>query len=490
MAAAPCDTRLGPLKDPRSLDRGPALRGHGWGRVRQEGGASNTATCAAATSSSTSSNSSSSLNWKTGFLTDTTASSGGAGWGRPSTEVDSGGGGWGTKSVGGWPTVVKSENKGTGWTTPGDRDRDTDDDDDDDVTMDERSPSPRPGYRRLFAFNAKISQQPCSCLIKLFGSNEDTKSIQISKDENYTVWEVEEAVSRSKNARFKFAGMFNNPVDGETFVGGRSGGAWKGAEHELVEVLSRNGKTVMLPCYSTKANARHAAAARAIDCLSFRSTDGEETYGMCIDQPYMDPAEAPSMPVAATAGTTGRNISPEPPKAQLQQYFQDRFLDFESIGKYFYSDFYHCDDRHRLHTSVFINPMNGTERFGCGRYVGNGKSPSYETTEEDVDGSGALVEVVWYKRKKDAEHAAAARALDCLRLRESDPSLHPQLCSETPYLNPDEAPLLPLRFQPELEAWLSEEPVPVVSHRRVRPLPMETEAEVAHRQEYRMSRMS
>ena len=196
------------------------------------------------------------------------------------------------------------------------------------------------------------------------------------------------------------------------------------------------------------------------------------------------------MPVAATAGTAGRNMPPEPPKAQLQQYFQDRFLDFESIGKYFYSDFYHCDDQRQLYTSVFINPTNGTERFGCGRYVGNGKSPSYETTEEDVDGSGALVEVVWYKRKKDAEHAAAARALDCLRLRESDPSLHPQLCSETPYLNPDEAPLLPLRFQPELEAWLSEEPVPVVSHRRVRPLPMETEAEVAHRQEYRMSRMS
>jgi len=303
------------------------------------------------------------------------------------------------------------------------------------------------------------------------------------------VWEVEEAVSRSKNARFKFAGVFTNPVDGEAFIGGRSGGEWKGAEYEyeLIEVPSIDGKTVMLPCYSSKANARHAAAARAIDCISFRTTDGEETYGMCIDQPYMDPAEAPSMPVAATAGTTGRNMPPSP-KAQLQQYYQDRFLVFESIGKYFYS-FDNGDDQHQLHTSVFINPTNGTERFGCGRYGGNGQSPSYETTLEDADGRGTSVEVVWYKRKKDAEHAAAARALDCIRLRDSDPSLYPKLCSETPYLDMDEAPLLPLRFQPELETLLSEKPIHVVLNRRVMPLPMETEAEVVHRQEYRMSRM-
>ena len=483
------DTRLGPLKDPRSLDRCPALRGHGgWGRGRQEGDASNTATCASDTSSGTCS--SSSWKWNPGFLADTTASSGGAGWGRPSAEVDSGHGGWVTTSVGGWPTL-KSKNNGTGWTTPRDRDTDNDDDDDDDddVIMDERSPSTRPGYRRLFAFNAMISQQPCSCLIKLFSRNEDTKSIQISRDGDYTVWEVEEAVSRSKNARFKFAGVFTNPVDGEAFIGGRSGGEWKwkGAEHELIEVPSIDGKTVMLPCYSSKANARHAAAARAVDCISFRTTDSEETYGMCVDQPYMNPAEAPLMPVAATAGTAGRNMSPLP-KAQLQQYYQDRFLDFESIGKYFYS-FPNGDDQHQLHTSVFINPTNGTERFGCGRYGGNGQSPSYNTTLEDADGRGTSVEVVWYKRKKDAEHAAAARALDYIRLRESDPSLHPKLCSETPYLDIDEAPLLPLRFQLELEALLSEEPIQDVSNRKVRSVPMETEAEVALRHEYRMSRM-
>ena len=483
------DTRLGPLKDPRSLDRGPALRGHGgWGRGRQEGDASNTATCASDTS--TRGSSSSSWKWNPGFLADTgtAASSGGAGWGRPSAEVDAGHGGWVTTSVGGWPTL-KSKTKGTGWTTPRDRDTDGDDDDGDDVTMDERSPSTRPGYRRLFAFNAKISQQPCTCLIKLFSRNEDTKSIQISRDGDYTVWEVEEAVSRSKNARFKFAGVFTNPVDGEAFIGGRSGGEWKwkGAEHALIEVPSIDGKTAMLPCYSSKANARHAAAARAVDCISFRTTDGEETYGMCVDQPYMDPAEAPSMPVAATAGTAGRNMSP-PPKAQLQQYYQDRFLDFESIGKYFYS-FDNGDDQHQLHTSVFINPTNGTERFGCGHYGGNGQSPSYKTTLEDADGSGASVEVVWYKRKKDAEHAAAARALDYIRLRESDPSIHPKLCSETPYLDIDEAPLLPLRFQLELETKLLEEPIQDVLNRRVMPLPMETEAEVALRHEYRMSRM-
>ena len=397
---------------------------------------------------------------------------------------------------------MKEESEGKEWTP---RDSTVDDAIMKEVPDDgeETGSTPRPNRSRLYAFNAKISGQPCSCLIKVFGSDEDTKLIPISKDSDYTVWECEDAMSKRKDMKYKFVGLFTNPVDGEHFLGGR----WKGAPYEMVEVPSIDGKTVLLPCYSSKANARHSAAARALECLSFRSTDGEETYGMCIDRPYLDPADAPSLPSSApvsshtsttsspmlTQNEIASNVAEDrhvpPPKAQLQQYYQERYLDFESIGHYFHS-FDNGDDHHMLHTSVFfLDPTNGEERFTCGRLVDNGKNPPCEISSEDVDGDGKVVDVVMYRKKKDAEHAAAARALDCIRFRESDSALLPRLCSDDPYSSAVDAPPLPLRFQLEIEALVSETPVPIISHRKVRPLPMETEEEVAHRQEYRSSRM-
>ena len=437
--------------------------------------------------------------WNTGHARGHDGASTGAAkpWGQRS-DIDCGV--WQTKSEedDGWATVTE-ETEGKEWTP---RDSSVDD-----ATMkevddgEETDSTRRPNRSRLYAFNAKISGQPCSCLIKVFGSNEDTKLIQISKDSDYPVWECEDAMSKRKDMKYKFVGLFTNPVDGEHFLGGR----WKGAPYEMVEVPSIDGKTVLLPCYSSKANARHSAAARALDCISFRSTDGEETYGMCIDQPYLNPADAPSLPRSAplsSRASTGpmltenedgaSNVAEDrhvlPPKAQLQQYFQERYLDFESIGAYFHS-FSNGDAHNMLHTSVFCDPRNGVERFTCGRLVDNGKNPPYEISSEDVDGDGGAVDVVWYRKKKDAEHAAAARALDCMRFRESDPASFTRLCSDNPYSNAGDAPPLPLRFQLEIETVASETPLPIISNRKVRPLPMETEEEVAHRQEYRISRM-
>ena len=510
MATEPHDreTCLGLLlKDPRSSHRTPSMpqssegqippsllrgdAGGGWGQRGQEKMPNRTPTSS----------------WNTDnarcHAVGSTSTGAAKPWGQRS-DVDCGV--WNTKSDDdGWPTTTKAEEseetEGKEWTP---RDSPTwvhdatmkgaDGDGEEAATKSQHKRS------RLYAFNAKISEQPCSCLIKVFGSNEDTKHIQISKDSDYTVWEVEGAVSKRKDIKYKFVGIFTNPVDFEHFVGGR----WKGAPYEMVEVPSIDGNTVLLPCYSSKANARHSAAARALDCLSLRSTDGEEAYSMCIDQPYLDPADAPSLPRSApvsngvsdsmlaeddnvASSDVAEDRNAKPPKAQLQQYYQERYLDFESIGHYFHS-FDNGDDHHMLHTSVFTDPTNGTERFTCGCLNGNGKTPLYEITSE-ADSNGELVDVVWYRKKKDAEHAAAARALDCIRLRESGSSLLPRLCSDDPYTSAIDAPSLPLRFQLDIETLTSESPVPIVSNRKLRPIPMETEDEVAHRQEYRLSRM-
>ena len=517
MAAKPRDhdNLLGLLDDPRSSHRvpsmpepasgeqvglPPALRGNGWGQQRRQVNAS-----------------ASGSSWNIGAARTNAAGSTetAKSWGRGDIDC----GVWNTTSSSddGWPTCTANaeEKQGEGWTS-----RNCTDDDatmkgseKGELTVSTSCPKHKhtSTCSRLYAFNAKISGQPCSCLITVFGSNEDTKLIQISKDSNYTVWEVDHAMSRRKNAKFKFAGIFTNPVDGEHFIGGRSGGKWKGAQYELVEVPSINEQTVLLPCYSSKANARHSAAARALDCISFRSTNGEETYGMCIDQPYLDPADAPSLPRSAPVSNSTSTCdsmmaedeapldvsaavigdqNASPPKALLQRYYQERYLDFVSINKYLFN-YDNGDAHHRLHTSVFVDPTNCTERFACGRLIGNGKSPSYEVSLEECH-SGESVEVVWYRRKKDAENAAAARALDCISLRrslENGSVPAPLLCSENPYSNAADAPPLSLRSQLEVETAPSEEHMPIISNRKVRPMPMETEAEVAHRQEYRMSRM-
>ena len=58
---------------------------------------------------------------------------------------------------------------------------------------------------------------------------------------------------------------------------------------------------------------------------------------------------------------------------------------------------------------TFTCPLTGNT-FKSGQYVGS------DETRYSIDGS----DVVWYDRKKEAEHAAAARALDCLNFMEKE----------------------------------------------------------------------
>ena len=77
------------------------------------------------------------------------------------------------------------------------------------------------------------------------------------------------------------------------------------------------------------------------------------------------------------------------------------------------------DDRYEPHghffTSVVICPVSG-EKFGCGTYG----IPDGIREKEEASITGESTTVIWYACKKDAEQAAAARALDCLSYREGN----------------------------------------------------------------------
>ncbi len=119
--------------------------------------------------------------------------------------------------------------------------------------------------------------------------------------------------------------------------------------------------------------------------------------------------------------------------------------------------FFSWNDNGKAHemywTSIFKCPVTG-ELFGSGQF-GDDKS-SYQVRRERIKGDGVVeeeeekqnvgefgigigkkVDIVWHRKKKDAEHAAAARALDCLSFREGGgiSSMCYGLCEEDPYLD-------------------------------------------------------
>lgn len=78
-------------------------------------------------------------------------------------------------------------------------------------------------------------------------------------------------------------------------------------------------------------------------------------------------------------------------------------------------------------------------------------------------------------KKKDAEHAAAARALDCLSYREGGGSKSYGLCEEDPYMEDDECKFkVPSSVPSEFHDWLENN---VVTQIEARPLGMEVDEE-------------
>mmetsp|Transcript_10769 Transcript_10769/g.13616 ORF Transcript_10769/g.13616 Transcript_10769/m.13616 type:complete len:299 (+) Transcript_10769:59-955(+) len=138
--------------------------------------------------------------------------------------------------------------------------------------------------------------------------------------------------------------------------------------------------------------------------------------------------------------------------------------------------FFSWNDNGKAHemywTSIFKCPVTG-ELFGSGQFGddrssyqirrelingvanenddgkvdGKNEVEDVKDVEEELEGEqkvdecnsgvGKKVAIVWHRKKKDAEHAAAARALDCLSFRDGGgvSSMCYGLCREDPYLD-------------------------------------------------------
>lgn len=135
------------------------------------------------------------------------------------------------------------------------------------------------------------------------------------------------------------------------------------------------------------------------------------------------------------------------PKNALTAWYGKRYKNDGKVSNKAFITWSNNAPTHLLRfTSVFKCPVTG-EYFASGRF---GVDKPYEVTEEICaipagQQQGLKVEVIWYSKKMKAEHAAAARALDCLSYREGNGNIVKcySLCEEKPYLDPTEAPLLP-----------------------------------------------
>ena len=147
-------------------------------------------------------------------------------------------------------------------------------------------------------------------------------------------------------------------------------------------------------------------------------------------------------------------------------------------------------------TSIFSCPITG-ERFLSGTFGSSSitdtvllKEESARLTRHNLD-EDAKVKVIWYRKKKEAMNAAAARALDCLTYRDGngDIAMSYGLCKEDPYLIDEHNFLIPLSAPESVsdhiiipESKYTEPAVPQGE------MEMETEDSINFREDYRSIR--
>jgi len=399
------------------------------------------------------------------------------GWGSFSSDNNNNnnnnGGGWGysgtTTSSGGWDKYIRKQQR-SGWKAM----------DVDGIGESTSSSNSLPVVedRPFLPRNINV---PKNALSVWYGKR--YKDLLFTANSCFTTWH-NNALSHERY----FTSAFRCPVTGELFSCGKWGDTFRVVEEEITTNSIEEGKETRKACsiiwYRKKISAEHAAAARALDCLSFRVGGGipSRSYDLCIEEPYMTACEAPLLSTSAPShlyfhlqdgienATNTTTIEDVPikeeiksktlstPKAVLQLWYSKYHNDFLYS---FNSSFITWDDNGPDHkkrfTSIFKCPVTN-ELFSCGRY---GTRNDYEVKkeslspddiqEEDDDDMEVMrnVSIIWYRKKAYAERAAAARAYDCFAFRQllgiSTSSVY--LCEESPYIDgnappfPSSAPL-------------------------------------------------
>lgn len=317
------------------------------------------------------------------------------------------------------------------------------------------------------------------------------KDVTFAANTCFTTWDDKGPA----HARY-FTSVFTCPVSGELFSCGRHGDktSYKIENEEISQGIEEHDdgisetKVVSIVWYRKKSLAEHSAAARALDCLSFREGDGIDTmsYGLCIDKPYMTASEAPPLSTSApkdlsyllvdemqSSDTQEKTeildesfkttlVVDEKLRSEFELVYEsviakretakgalikwyDKHLTEIPISSSCFTIWHDNGKAHeRRYTGIFKCPLTG-EIFCCGQYD---KVENYLVKEEEMN-----VLVVWYRKKVMVEHAAAARALDCMNSREMRAHRSSiRLCVEEPYLSFDDSPPLSSLAPAELYA--------------------------------------
>jgi len=149
------------------------------------------------------------------------------------------------------------------------------------------------------------------------------------------------------------------------------------------------------------------------------------------------------------------------PKNALSVWYGRRHKDFSfSVNECFVSWDLGESDHEKYWTSIFKCPAS-QEKFMSG--ILKSKQNKTKITQEKAREGIQEVTIVWYKKKKEAEHAAAARALDCLSYREGmdQRNMCYGLCKEGPYSKGECDILIPISAPDEVEDKVMTQPVEI-----------------------------
>ena len=250
------------------------------------------------------------------------------------------------------------------------------------------------------------------------------------------------------NGREWFTATFKDPRTSEVFSSGlgrpitveEKRGATLSTSLGEAEVHVMDGKVY----YTEEKFARHAAAARAIDCFLHREGSDKLTkeYQLCLEDPYRDTTERDSGYNDYEELLRRRREFPSKekyywklhiPLAFLKSYLPERF------GSKYSTESFHKESivigNRTWHTATFTDP-NTSEVFPAG-IVGpiNAEKKEAMVLSPPLDEAEVRISdgKVYYAEYNDAKHAAAARAIDCYFYRDNKELQKYQLCLEDPY---------------------------------------------------------
>ena len=236
----------------------------------------------------------------------------------------------------------------------------------------------------------------------------------------------------------KWTCTFTCPLTANTFASGQ----YVGADSTRFST-SMDRDDCLTVWFYTKKEAEHAAAARALDCLNFmekelyKGQSSVEYYNYCLELPEIPSNPYPLQTKQASGSrndeekdTTNTNMADVEhelsdlnigasvslptkkqqlgftPKQQLTQWYTSRYKVTLRKDAFVCRNNANPKQQFLKWTSTFICPLTKNAFKSGTLQISKSNDGEEEPMMEDDD--------VWFSSKKEAEHAAAARALDCL----------------------------------------------------------------------------